>query len=130
LSDIERWGPIPHWPTYECSDCGNCRSVDRVVDGKLDGEGNISQRFIKGALLTPRIRPDGTPCFNLWRGNDYVQIPARRLVLMTFVGPQPRGMDAINIDRNVTNNRLCNLKWGYTERSRRDATQRLMGLGR
>ena len=110
------------------SDWGNCRSLDRVVDGKLNGDGEPSKRLIKGALLTPRIRPDGTPCFNLWRGNDYVQIPARRLVLMTFVSPQPRGMDAKNVDGDVTNNHLTNLKWAFSERARASSIRRLMGI--
>jgi len=124
----ERWQLIPGWRFYEMSDYGNCRSLDRVVDGKVNGEGEISKRLIKGALLTPRIRPDGTPCFNLWHGNDYVQIPARRLVLMTFVSPQPRGMDAKNKDGDVANNRLDNLEWAFSERARASHIRRLMGI--
>lgn len=124
----ERWGRIPGWRYYEMSDWGNCRSLDRTVDGKLTGDGEPSKRTIKGALLTPRIRPDGTPCFNLWEGNRYVQVPARRLVLMTFVSPQPRGMDAKNIDGDVTNNRLSNLKWAFSERARASSIRRLMGI--
>jgi hypothetical protein len=124
----EKWARIPGWRYYEMSDHGNCRSLERTVDGKLNGGGEPSKRLIKGALLTPRIRPDGTPCYNLWRGNDYVQIPARRLVLMTFVSPQPRGMDARNRDRDVTNNRLDNLEWAFSERARASSIRRLMGI--
>lgn len=125
----ENWGRLPGWRDYEISDWGNARSLNRVVDGKLDSNGMVSKRFIRGQRLTPRLRPDGTPCFNLWRGNDYVQIPARRLVLMTFVSPQPRGMDAINKDGDVTNNHLTNLEWGF-KNTGASQLRRLTGMTR
>lgn len=111
---IERWKPIPGWPEYEISDHGNCRSTERVVDGKLDGGGAPSKRRLAGQLLTPVIRASGLVCFNLWYENEYTQFPARRLVLMAFDRPRPRGMDAVNEDGDLSNNHLGNLKWAHS----------------
>jgi hypothetical protein len=125
----ERWRVIPGWAHYEISDQGRCRSLDRDVDGKMGPRsGEVSKRHLIGRQLTPRIRPDGTPCFNLWRDNGYTQIPARRLVLIAFRSPQPRGMDAKNIDGDVTNNHLGNLTWAFSERARASNIRRLMGI--
>lgn len=105
---------MPGWPDYEVSDHGWCRSVDRLVDGKLDGNGEPSRRRAAGKLLTPIVRPNGLVCFNLWWENGYTQFPVRRLVLMAFDRPRPRGMDAVNIDGDFSNNRLSNLKWAHS----------------
>jgi len=112
----EQWKPIQGWPDYEISDHGHCRSVARIVDGKLDGSGVPSKRRLTGQLLTPVIRqPSGLPCFNLWRNNEYTQFPARRLVLLAFGRMRPRGTDAVNVDGDLTNNYLGNLVWQLPE---------------
>jgi hypothetical protein len=108
---IEHWRGIPGWPDYEISDQGRARSKSRWVDGRLDANGRRSRRLVKGKLLKPVVRDSGIPCFNLWRGNDYRQFPVRRLVLLAFNRPGPRGADAVNVDGDLSNNRLGNLKW-------------------
>lgn len=122
----ERWRRIPGWPDYEISDHGHCQSVDRVVDGKADDSGVPSKRRISGRRLTPVIRPNGLVCFNLWSDNDYTQFPARRLVLMAFVGARPRGKDAVNKDDDLNNNRLENLEWQYAPSA--SEIRRAMGI--
>jgi hypothetical protein len=37
---------------------------------------------------------------------------AHRLVLQTFVGPCPEGMECRHLDGNASNNRVSNLAWG------------------
>lgn len=43
-----------------------------------------------------------------------------RLVLETFKGPCPPGMTCRHLDRDRTNNRLSNLKWGTSEEQKAD----------
>jgi hypothetical protein len=43
-----------------------------------------------------------------------------RLVLLTFVGPCPEGMQCRHLDGNQRNNRLSNLKWGTIKENSRD----------
>ncbi len=46
-----------------------------------------------------------------------------RLVLLAFVGPCPNGMEACHFpDRDVTNNRLSNLRWDTKQANAADAT--------
>jgi hypothetical protein len=111
MANVEQWAAVPGFRGYEVSDQANARSRDRIVAAKYTITGRRSSRMIKGQMLTPVIRPDGTPCYNLWRGNTYVQVPVRRLMMLAFVSPRPQGMDAVNIDRDVTHNSLPNLKW-------------------
>jgi hypothetical protein len=123
---VPEWKGVPGWRAYQVSTDAQARSVDRLVGGKMTITGRRSSRFIKGMMLTPVPRADGTPCVNLWRGNRYVQVPIRRLMMLAFKGPRPRGMDAENIDGDVTNNDLSNLRWAY---SRKTITfKRLIGM--
>jgi hypothetical protein len=107
---VEQWRPVldPRFSvSYQVSDMGRCRSVTRQVGGR-----GGSTRTVKGFILSPRVRPDGTRAVNLWIGNDYIQFPVRRLVLEAFSGRrQPRGYDAKNIDEDPANNKLSNLRW-------------------
>lgn len=112
MANVEQWKGIAGWRGYEISDQARARSLDRWVAAKYTQAGRRSARFIKGQILTPVIRPDGTACVNLWRGNRCIQVPIRRLMLLAFVGPRPRGLDAINVNRDVTDNALSNLAWG------------------
>jgi hypothetical protein len=98
---------------YEVSDQGQVRSLGRVVKGR-DG----SDRYINGKVISQRERPDGTKIVNLWRSNNYRQLPVRRLVLEAFDQPRPRGYDAINTNGDSSDNRLQNLQWQIDRRSR------------
>jgi hypothetical protein len=108
---MDSWTAVPGWRGYQINEAAQVRSLDRIVAAKYTLAGRRSSRFIKGKVLTPTLRPDGTPCVNLWRANRCVQVPVRRLMLLTFVGVRPRGMDAKNLDGDVTNNALSNLAW-------------------
>lgn len=109
----EEWRPVRGYEdTYQVSNQGTVRSVERYVRGKkypLTGE--YSRRKLQGKVLSPRTRPDGILAVNLWSKNKYRQFRVRRLVLDAFDGPQPHGFDAANIDGDHTNNRLENLEW-------------------
>jgi hypothetical protein len=122
------WKAVPGYRAYEVSSDGQVRSLDRVVGAKYTKHGKRSSRFIKGQVLTLRLRPDGTPCANLWRRADYEQVPVRRLMMLAFRGARPRGMDAVNSNGDVTDNRLENLKWAYPPNASAGTLRRLMGV--
>lgn len=46
--------------------------------------------------------------------------PIHRLVLLTFVGPCPDGMECRHLDGNPANNHLKNLQWGTKEENAQD----------
>jgi len=43
-----------------------------------------------------------------------------RLILQSFIGPCPLGMESRHLDGNPANNRLDNLRWGTPEENRAD----------
>lgn len=47
-------------------------------------------------------------------------IPLHRLVLTTFAGPCPKGMQACHGDGNKTNNQLSNLRWDTNRQNQMD----------
>ena len=59
------------------------------------------------------------PCTNngrkqlcLWKNGKHYNRLVHRLVLETFVGSCPKGMEACHNDGNPANNHLSNLRWG------------------
>ena len=53
-----------------------------------------------------------------WGANNTKKV--HRLVLETFVGPSPVGMECLHIDGNPTNNHIENLRWGTRIENRAD----------
>lgn len=86
----ENWRPYPNDPRYQVSDHGRVRGI-------------------KGQPLKPIPTKQG-----------YLQVSfaglgtalIHRVVLETFVGPCPEGMECCHWDDVRTNNRLSNLRWG------------------
>ena len=100
------WQAVPGYPAYEVHPDGQVRSVHRAVKGR-----DSSERNIAGKILTPTVRPSGVSAVNLWRGNSCRQIPLREVVLTTFDRPKPAGFEALNINGDLSDNRLGNLRW-------------------
>lgn len=99
--------PIPKWEGwYEASDSGLIRSLDRIVE---TAEG---PRRYRGKILKPGIHlKSGTLYVNLARGGPKISRTVASLVLETFVGARPRGMQACHRDDDQLNNHLSNLRW-------------------
>lgn len=105
----ETWKPIAGYEgSYEVSDHGRVRSLDRIVTGA----NGIPMR------ISGRIRRPGT---HIRSGHKQIILRANgelfgrfvhRLVLEAFVGPCPEGMECCHNDGNPANNRLENLRWG------------------
>lgn len=101
----ELWLPIPGYEWYEASDLGRIRSVPRVIVDRLG-----RTRRQRGCVLAPLWSGlEKRPAVQLGRGHrDYVY----RLVLRTFVGPPPDGMEGCHEDGDVRNSKPGNLRWG------------------
>lgn len=104
----ERWRPIAHHPLYDVSDRGRVRS--------WNSHGNRAKRP-KVLKLPPGNH--GYPVVKLYDGGgkdtarDWL---VHRLVLDTFVGECPEGMECCHNNGIRTDNRLDNLRWGtYAE---------------
>lgn len=118
---IEQWRSVPGFEgSYEVSDHGRVRSLDRLVPGKAGaptqrlgrimrtGEEREVQRRYRSVELS---------------GTTYY---VHALVLLAFVGDCPEGQQCRHLDGNTENNLLSNLRWGTpvenTEDRRRHGT--------
>lgn len=100
----ERWRPIPGFEgSYEASDLGRVRSLDRITD---------RGRRWRGKTLTPAVMKNGYRTVNLWKDGAQRTWLVHRLVLMAFVGKAPEGTEALHHDSDKSNNRISNLSWG------------------
>lgn len=100
----EQWRPVVGYESsYEVSDMGRVRSLDRTVtfpDGR--------RRTARGRLLKPGHVPRGHRYVNLGRGNSqYVH----QLVAAAFLGPRPDGHEVCHNNGDPTDNRAPNLRY-------------------
>ena len=108
--DLEResWRPVEGCSSYEVSDLGNVRSLDRLKV-KRDG----TRQFWPGKRLTPV--PDSSGHLNVTITKDdsaRLRRGVHRLVIEAFIGPCPDGMECCHNNGDPADNRLLNLRWG------------------
>lgn len=81
------------------------------------------------AKVTPRPDPQGYLHVTIFYGRVRRNTSVHRLVLETFVGPCPEGMEACHApDYEPANNRLCNLRWDTPKAN--SADKKLYGFRR
>ncbi|MFC4373261.1 NUMOD4 motif-containing HNH endonuclease [Nocardia halotolerans] len=104
----EEWRPVPGFEeTYEVSNTGQVRSVDREVTCR---NGDIQHR--KGRLRKGVLDKNGYPRVRLHSGGHGHSRYVHRLVLEAFRGEPPfPGVDGCHNDGDPTNNRVENLRW-------------------
>lgn len=104
---MEQWKPVVGFESsYEVSDLGRIRSLDRIVRGKNGG----AQRR-RGIVLSPGIGR-GYPMVSLKGGAGKSKtICVHRLVMQSFVGECPEGYEVAHGDGVRTNNKLSNLRY-------------------
>lgn len=108
----EVWKDIPGYEEfYQASTLGRIRSLTRFCKTK---GGALAQRFGKILKAGQSLERDGGHLrVVLCKDGKKKNIGVHRLVLLTFIGPCPDGMQACHFpDRNVLNNRIKNLMWG------------------
>lgn len=107
MNTQEVWKPIPDWPLYEVSNCGNVRTTIRR--NRNCNHGTI--RPLKTANVGSKrqykcfVAKDG-------KGNSK-RFLLHRAILMAFISMPPNEKSmALHIDGNPSNNNLENLTWG------------------
>lgn len=90
----ETFTAIPGFPNYYLSLAGKVYSSFR------------------GRVIKTEIDRDGYPIQAMQVGGKQCQRRIHRLMLLTFVGPCPNGLEVLHIDDDKTNNDLSNLKYG------------------
>jgi len=103
MSD-EIWKYIDGFPDYEVSNMGRIKSYkneqERILKPSIDGTGYYNVKLRKnGKMYTKRVH---------------------QLVLKTFVGPCPEGMECCHNGGNHLNNRLENLRWDTHSSNQQD----------
>lgn len=102
---------------YEISSMGRLRSLPRWRSYK-----NRNPRWIKGGMLKlfPNVR-NGYITGTLTNGDRGKRVLIHSLVLKTFVGPRPLGMEVRHFpDQNKGNNNVENLRWGTPKQNQAD----------
>lgn len=102
---METWKDIPSFENYYmASNHGRIKSINR--------KDRLGRNY-KGKILKPGIHKDGRLYVHLFRGDaKQCYYKVHRLILMTFIGECPDGMECLHLDNNPTNNNIDNLKWG------------------
>ena len=90
----ENWKQVNDFPNYEVSDLGQ-----------------VVNKTTKHILATPTNSEYGHRRVFLYKDGKETRIALHRLVLMTFVGACPQGMECRHLDGNASNNHLDNLEW-------------------
>jgi hypothetical protein len=108
--DDERWLPVLGYEgTYEVSNLGRVRSVDRVID-----QGNCV-RWHRGRLLKPARTGPYPHVFlrtNKWPNSATRTARLHRLVAEAFLEPPPDSTwEVCHNDGDPLNNRAENLRW-------------------
>lgn len=110
MAEREIWKPVPGFEGYEVSNLGRVRSVDREVV-QTSPWGGFIRRRLRGKILAPGSHPDGHLLVNLSIGNKPHMRRVHCLVLLTFVGEPPAGMEGCHNNGKPTDNRLSNLRY-------------------
>ncbi len=109
---IENWVPVLDFEgLYEVSDLGRVRSLDRIRPGGMPW---------KGRMMSLKPRSDGYIPITLWKNGEQTVRLVHRVVLDSFVGPRPPGLEVLHGDGNRVNNALDNLSWGTHAQNQAD----------
>ena len=113
---IEEWKTIPNFYDYEVSNLGRVRSKDRIVSQRNSKfKTGIQHRKFKSKILNQFINSHKGkyPHYYLTLRKDRKSFKwlVHRLVLVSFVGDCPAGMQCCHNDGNGLNNNLNNLRW-------------------
>lgn len=115
-NEIEKWLPVVgHEGSYEVSNLGRVRSLDRVISIKQPPW----TRRKKGVLLKPGKKKSGHVSVVL--GREFGSKDVHVLVAEAFLGPKPDGMECLHWDDNPENNTDTNLRWGTRRQNLHDA---------
>lgn len=113
----EIWKAVPGFEgSYEVSNMGRVRSLDRHVLDTMGRARIIRGRVLKGSLIEGRYR-----MIQLYRDAAYEARYVHDMVADAFVGPKPPGARTRHLDDNPSNNLPVNLKYGTQRENMDDA---------
>ncbi len=106
---IVTYKPIPGRAGYEAGDDGSIWSLRKY--GGRDHGWPITENRQRRLAESPSSDKDPHLKVKLYCDNKSQSFFVHRLILETFVGPCPEGMECRHLDGNPRNNRLSNLEW-------------------
>jgi hypothetical protein len=108
----EIWKDIPGYEgEYQASTMGRIKSLKRIAVSKNWYTGKPFYRTVPERILKPgRYCKCGHVSVILRRGTNGK--PVHQLVMKTFVGEPPEGMEVLHLNGIPTDNRLSNLRYG------------------
>lgn len=111
----EVWKDVPGYEgLYQVSDQGRVKSLARIVPR------GSSFLPVKERILRPGLS-HGYPMVILQKNGESWNVRVHILVMLTFVGPRPEGLDVCHGDGNRLNARLKNLRYGTRQENLGDA---------
>ncbi len=110
--EIEMWKDIPGYEgEYQASTLGRIKSLERTAPSKNRYTGKPFLRTVPERILKPgRFCKTGHVSVILRRGTN--GRPVHQLILKTFIGEAPEGMEVLHKNGDPTDNRLSNLHYG------------------
>lgn len=128
LARIEIWRGIPNFPNYQISTWGRIKSLARyqtreyISGGRWGNQGGKIYTYRSQELIMQgTIDNEGRQIIGLRHNKKGNRLLISRLVLLTFVGPCPKGMECCHWDGNPFNNKINNLRWGTRRSNIQDA---------
>jgi hypothetical protein len=113
---MAEWKNIPGYEgAYQASKQGDVRSVDRVLRAGPKG----GTRLLRGQILKGKI-VKGYRVVTLWSEQKAKTVAVHSLILLTFVGPRPKGLQGCHEDSDKLNCRLDNLRYDTVKRNHED----------
>ena len=110
------WLPVLGYEgSYEVSDNGEVRSLDRYADNSFGGKSAIRGRLLKGRPLST-----GHLIVALYKDAKPTGLQVHRLVLTAFVRTPREGELGLHRDDDPLNNSLTNLRWGNVSMNMQD----------
>ena len=103
---------IPEFENYSITKDGRVWSKSRI---------DPHRHKRKGKWLRSKVSHDNRLCVNLYKKGKLYTKKIHRLILETYIGSCPEGMECRHLDGNSRNNNLSNLKWGTRSENRQDA---------
>lgn len=112
----EIWKDIPKWEGfYQASTHGRIKSCKRTVFHQYTGHMTIKEKILK-----PGLDKNGYPLIVLHKNNKPKTCKVHKLILLTFEGPCPEGMECCHNDGVRTNNYYSNLRYDTHKNNQAD----------
>jgi hypothetical protein len=112
----EEWRPVVGWEGfYAVSTFGRVLSLDRVITKR-----NGDTRRVRSRMLVLHLNKNGYLTVCLKRPDKQSVVSVHALVLQSFVGPCPTGLEACHGKGGKHDNSLANLRWDTKQANESD----------